>query len=152
MLQRAKVALPCNYLVDYDDIAGIDMDQSPADVAVFPIPFKCRVEYAGAAVTETCAGATTTPVVKFDLRPTAGSDTDRGDGDIANLVLGTTAAGKFMYDKAAIGTMLEPGQEVVVELTVQATGTGAAGHVRPALVVTPRDEMFANLSGATETT
>ena len=69
---------------------------------------------AGVVVTETCAGATTTPVVKFDRRPTAGSDTGRGDGDIANFVLGTTAAGKVLYDKAAVGTVLMPGDEVVV--------------------------------------
>jgi len=152
MLQQGKVALPCNYLVDYDDTEGIDMDQAPADAAVFVIPYKCRVEYAGAVVIETCGGDTTTPEVKFDKRPTAGSDTGRGDGDIGHLKLLTTAQGKLMYDVAARGEELEPGQEVVFEITVQATGTGAAGHVRPVLVVTPRDEMFANLSGMTETT
>lgn len=151
MLQQGKVALPCNYLIDYDDTEGIDMDQSPADVAVFPIPFKCTVEFAGFMVTEVCAGSTSTPVVKFDKRPTAGSDTARGDGDIAEIKLLTSAPGVFMYDEVGIKTVLEPGMEVVVELAVAAVGT-PTGHGRPVLVVHPRDEMWANLSNAVVTT
>jgi len=151
MLQQGTIALPCNYLVDYDDVEGIDMDQAAGDLAVFVIPCKCVVEYAAAVVTEVCAGTTSTPVVKFDKRPTAGSDTGRGDGDIGHLILGTSVAGKFVYDVAGRKTVLEPGQEVVLELITAAVGT-PTGHIRPVLVVTPRDEMFANLSGMTETT
>ena len=95
--------LPLDLFVGYDDAAGVDCDQAAADVGVFHVPFKCQVVRAQAVVTETCAGGTTTPIVKFDKRPTAGSDTGRGDGDIANLVLGTTAQGKVLYDEAAPG-------------------------------------------------
>lgn len=150
MLQQGKVALPCNYLVDFDDTEGIDMDQSPADVAVFPIPFKCTVAYAALMVTEVCAGSTSTPVVKFDKRPTAGSDTDRGDGDIAEIALLTSGAGAFMYDLAGIKTELEPGEEVVVQLEIASVGT-PTGHARPVLIVHPRDEMWDNLANAVET-
>ena len=146
------ISLPLDLFLDYDDTAGIDCDQTPADVGVFHVPFKCQVVRGQASVTETCAGATTTPVLKFDKRPTAGSDTSRGDGDIADLVLGTTAQGKTIYDEVAIGAVLEPGEEVVVEVAVQATGTGAAGHVRPELLVQQMPETKANMADMVVTT
>ncbi|MBC2712054.1 MAG: hypothetical protein HGJ94_14040 [Desulfosarcina sp.] len=145
------ISLPVKYDIDYDDTAGIDCDQSPADVASFVIPHKCEVVEAGALVTEACAGATTTPVVDFDLRPTGGSDTGRGAADIAHLVLATTAQGKVMYDLVGQGTILYPGQEVVVQLLTQATGTGAAGHIKPYLTVKYIPEIRANLTGLTLT-
>ncbi len=146
MLQQGIVSLPPYLIVDYDDGNGIDCDQSPADVAVFNIPFKCAVKLSGLLVTETCAGGTTTPAVKFDKRPTGGGDGSRGDGDIGDFALGTTAAGKLMIDRVAESQSLNPGEQVVVQLTVQATGVGAAGHVHPILVVEPLDEMPANLA------
>lgn len=143
------VALPLHLAVDYDDLAGIDMDQTAADMGSFIVPFKCEVFLAGLVVTETCAG-TTTPVVDFDKRPTAGSDTDRGAADIAHFVLSTTAAGKVMYDEVGKGTVLEPGQEVVVQLTT-AAATGPAGHVKPFLLVNYLPETFANMTDMVET-
>ena len=127
-----------------DAVAGIDIDQTAVDLAVFAIPFKCSVHEAGVLVTETCAG-TTPGVVDFDLRPTAGSDSSRGAADIAHLLMGTTAAGKVLYDKVAVGTILYPGQEVVVQLTTQPV-TGAAGHIRPYLLVKQIAETDANLT------
>lgn len=144
------IALPLHLFIDYDDAAGVDMDQSPADVGVFIVPFRCQIVLAGGVVTETCAGSSSTPVVKFDKRPTAGSDGSRGDGDVAVLNLSTTAAGKVIYDLDAIGDVLEPGEEVVVELTTQAVGS-AAGHLRPFLLVEYLPETLANLSDMTET-
>lgn len=146
------IALPYAYGVDFDDLAGIDCDQSAADMGHFIIPFRCEVVLAGLVVTETCSGGTTTPVVDFDLRPTAGDDTSRGAADIAHFVLGTTAAGKVLYDLAAIGTVLEPGQEVVCELNVAATGSPKTGHVRPFLLVKYRAETLANLTDMVATT
>jgi hypothetical protein len=146
------VALPCHLFIDYDDTAGIDCDQSPADVGRFVIPFRCQVLLAGVVVTETCAGGDATPQVDFDLRPTAGDDTSRGSADIAHFILGTTAAGKVMYDEAAVGTEMEPGEEVVVEVKVQAAGASAAGHVVPFLLVEYLPETKANLTDMTATT
>lgn len=146
------VALDLHLAIDFDDALGIDTDQSPADMGCFIIPSKCEVFRAEVTVTETCGGDTSTPVVKFDLRPTAGSDTERGDGDIAELKLLTTVAGKVMFDEVAKGTVLEPGMEVMVELTTQAVGTGAAGHVLPSLLVKYLPESKANLSDLVETT
>jgi len=145
------IALPCALYSGYADAQGIDMDGATGDKAFFQIPFRCQVVLAGVVVTEVCAGSSTTPVVKFDLRPTAGSDTDRGDGDIANLVLSTTAAGKVMYDEDAVGDVLEPGEEVVVELATAAVGGSPTGHVRPFLLVEYLPETLANLSDMVET-
>ena len=58
MLQNQKVALPCIKQIDYDDILGVDLDQTAADVARFVVPFACTVELAALLVTETCAGST----------------------------------------------------------------------------------------------
>ena len=137
------VALPCFLFIDYNDVAGVDTDQVAADVGRFVVPFKCQVILAALVVTEVCAG-TLTPVVAFDKRPTAGSDTDRGDGDIANFVMGTTAAGKVLYDLAAAGTVLTPGEEVIIEITVQPTDA-ASGHFVPYLLVEALPETKANL-------
>lgn len=151
MLSHQVIPLIPEYIVDYDDSAGIDCDQVAKDVAVFPIPFKCEVMLAGVAVTETCAGGTTTPVVDFDKRPTAGSDANRGAADIGHLVLSTTAAGKMMYDLVAAGIILYPGEEVVCQLATAATGASAAGHIRPILLVKFVPEEAANISDMVET-
>ncbi|MDD4339212.1 MAG: hypothetical protein PHV00_05980 [Syntrophales bacterium] len=143
------IALPYCWLVDYDDAAGVDLDQSAADVGYFMIPFRCQVVLAGLIITETCAGSTQGQV-DFDLRPTAGSDSDRGAADIAHFLMGTTAAGKVLYDEVAVGTVLEPGEEVVCEIKVQPV-TGPAGHFRPFLLVEYLPETLANLSDMTET-
>jgi hypothetical protein len=145
------IALPLHLAIDYDDPLGVDTDQSPADVGSFVIPFRCEVFLAGAVVTETCAGGSSTPVVDYDLRPTAGDETSRGAADIAHLVLSTTAAGKVLYDRVAKGTVLEPGQEVMVQLTTAATGGSKAGHVKPFLLVKQVPETLGNLSQMVET-
>ncbi|MBU2549026.1 MAG: hypothetical protein KKB20_11470 [Proteobacteria bacterium] len=148
------MALPF-FHADYDaagvSAEGIDLDQAAADVGKFLVPFKCQVIQAGLAVTETCGGATP-GVVKYDKRPTAGSDASRGDGDIAAFNMAATAAGKFLYDKAGLGTVLEPGEEVVVEIATQPTGGTPAGHFVPCLLVQALPEVAANLSNLVETT
>lgn len=144
------IALPLLIEKDYDDAAGVDMDQAAADVGSFIVPFRCEVFLAGAVVTEVCAGSTSTPVVDFDLRPTAGSEASRGAADIAHLVLATTAAGKVIYDRVAKGTVLEPGQEVIVQLVTAAVGT-PTGHIKPFLLVKQVPETIANLTGMVET-
>ena len=148
------IALPLHLAVDYDDLAGVDCDQVAKDVGVFKVTFRCEVYLAGVVVTEVCAGADTTPEVDFDKRPTAGSDTDRGAADIAHLVLSTTAAGQVMYDKVGERTVLEPGQEVVVELAVAATDAGGGaqtGHFLPFLLVEQIPETLVNLANLVET-
>lgn len=136
------VSLPCHLFIDYDDVLGVDTDQAAADVGRFVIPFNCQVVLAGLIVTEVCAG-TLTPVVDFDKRPTAGSDASRGAADIAHFVMGTTAVGKVLYDEAAVGTVLTPGEEVIVEIAVRPTDA-ATGHFVPFLLVEYLPETKAN--------
>lgn len=65
-------------------------------------------------------------VVKFDKRVTFASDTGRGDGDVAVVNLLTThLAGDVIY-KDQLNVRIDPGQEVVVEVTdASAAVTGA---------------------------
>jgi len=149
MLQQGIMSLPYNPLA-VGDAAGLDLDQAAGDFGYFIIPMKCEVILAGGVITEVCGGSAT-PEVDFDLRPTASSDTNRGAADIAHLVCLATAAGKVIYDKVARGTVLLPGQEVVVEIKVRPTGS-ATGHMRPFLLVKPLDETMANLTAMVETT
>lgn len=124
---------------------------STGDKVVFTVPFKCQLVHVGAVVTATCAGATTTPVVDFDLRPTAGSDTGRGSANLGHLVLSTTAGGKMMFDRAGAGTELNVGDEIVCECSTAATGTGAAGNIRPFVLVEYWPEELENMTDAVET-
>jgi hypothetical protein len=149
MLENYIIPLPVVKIVDYDDAVGIDLDQTAADVARILVPFKCEVVLAALIITETCAG-TTPGVVTMDKRPTAGSDASRGAADIASFAMGTTAAGKMLYDKVAKGTILYPGDEVVVEIATQPV-TGPAGHFEPVLLVKPLSETLANLTDMVET-
>lgn len=143
------MALPCHLFIDFDDVAGVDCDQVAKDVGRFIVPFKCQVVLAGLVITEVCAG-TATPVIDFDKRPTAGSDTDRGAADIAHFVCGTTAAGKLLYDEVAVGTILYPGEEVIIEIKTQPTGS-ATGHFVPFLLVEYIPETQVNLTDMVET-
>lgn len=149
MLLNVEIPLIPAYLVDYDDVLGIDIDQAAADVAVFVIPFKCEISMVGLAISEAMAG-TTPGQVDFDIRPTIGSDTLRTAATAGHLMTGTAAIGKLLYDIVGKGTVLYPGQEVVVQIAVRPL-TGATGHFRPVLVVKPIPEEFTNLTGMVET-
>lgn len=142
MLENYTIPLPVVKMIDYDDIAGVDLDQAAADVARILVPFKCEIVMAQLIITEVCAG-TTPGVVKMDRRPTAGDDTGRGNGDIGEFAMGTTAVGKVLYDEVAKGTVLNAGDEIVVEITTRPL-TGASGHFEPVLLVKPLSETKAN--------
>ena len=150
MLENYIIPLPVVKQIDFDDILGIDLDQVAADVAHILVPFKCEVVRAQLIITETCGGTTTPGVVKFDKRPTAGDAAARGDGDIAEFNMAATAAGNVLYDEVASGTILNAGDEVVVEITT-APVDAAAGHFEPVLLVKPMSESLANLADMVET-
>lgn len=124
------------------------------DYGGFTIPIKCEVQEAGAVVKTGFVGASIASAqLKFDKRVNAGSDTNRGDGDIAQLYFGTTGAsaqGACVYDLAGQGVMLEPGQEVVVENMYAGTNI-SAGAVWPYLLVKHMPEVRTNLTRMKET-
>ena len=124
---------------------------SATDIHIFTIPFRCRPLRVGFTITETVSGGVA-PIIKFDKRPTAGSDVSRGDGDVGTLTLGATgAAGKAYYEitdykddgtGSWVGTLNE-GDQVVVQVS---TASGANGTGIPWLIVEPDPERPANNS------
>lgn len=92
--------------------------QTAADKATLSMPFnKQKVKKAWIEVRGTDAGGAT---VKFDKRPTAGSDTGRGDGDIAVITIpASNQQGKRLYEIPATVIHLVAGEEVVAEVTAE---------------------------------
>ena len=99
---------------------GLIYSDSTGDKVIFSVPFKCEVVLVGVAVTGASTHATGF-VLKFDKRPTAGSNTGRGDGDIGVLskTASTNEQGKVLYERvgSTAPVMLDEGDEVVAELT-----------------------------------
>lgn len=92
-----------------------------------------------------CTG--TNGVVKFDKRPTLGSDTSRGDGDVGTINLADPTAGKLT--KAFITPQdFDPGEEIVPQVTT-ATTAGDGHHV---IFYRERHEQDANLSNVVTST
>ncbi len=72
-------------------------------------------------------------VVKADFRPTAGSDSGRGDGDVGDITLSTDedvalGAGLFTDEVSGAGNkspfLVDPGEQVVWQVTDAADTTG----------------------------
>lgn len=85
----------------------------------------------GIIVTTVIVDAAGGLVLKADIRPTAGSDTSRGDGDAGVMTLTSAqankAAGKVQRSRPASPAIVYPGQQVIVELTTAAdSGAGIA--------------------------
>ena len=124
---------------------GIDMDQAVADFVVFQVgPVPQELQMVGGTITESVAGTTSKGQFKFDIRPTAGSDVSRGDGDAGSLDCTGATAGQVLYDDTYAGLVLNPGEEVVCQMTTRSEGT-AAGHIRPFVMTRPLDEEPANI-------
>jgi hypothetical protein len=125
----------------YQGTAGIATN-STGDKWIFTIPFKCEVTRVACVVEGTSANATAA-VIKFDKRPTAGSDTGRGDGDVG--VLSKTASvsqqGKMLYEDPTSRVTLDEGDQVVVEVT---TADGAANAMCPILYIREVPEVAGN--------
>lgn len=81
--------------------------------------------------------------VKVDKRPTSGSDTSRGDGDVAQIDYTTDEdQGEVVYIDG-IDIKVSPGEEVVFEVS-DATPTAGAAHL--ILYVEPSWEIPGNNS------
>jgi hypothetical protein len=88
-------------------------------------------------------------VVKVDKRPTFGSDTSRGDGDVATINLATTHTGGKVVYSDGLDVDINPGEEVVFEVT-DVTGAGDVADL--ILLVEPRWEVPGNIAAMVATT
>lgn len=115
---------------------------STGDKLVMTIPYKCIVERVFAVVEEASTHATGF-VIKFDNRPTAGSDTGRGDGDVGALTktVSVSQQGKMLYEEPSSTITLNEGEQVVAEVT---TANGDACTAVVGIVVRPMAERPAN--------
>lgn len=78
----------------------------------------------------TAFSSTDDTVVKFDKRPTAGADTGRGDGDVAEMNIPTgTPAGKLWYVPLDPPVEINAGEQVVAEVTAAASSAGSGIYV-----------------------
>jgi len=121
---------------------------SAADVGSWAPGYMPHIVRAAAVVFTT--GVDATGQLKLDKRPTAGSNTGRGDGDVATLNYTTTtgAQGAVVY-KNELNVEILPGEEVVAEIS-DATPTAGVGHV--ILYIEPRWEVPGNNTDMTATT
>lgn len=82
-------------------------------------------------------------VLKFDKRPTFGSDAGRGDGDVGVLNFATAQVGGNVVYKLVTPIKISPGQEVVAEVT---DATGAADTADIVLLLSPSPEVPGNIA------
>jgi hypothetical protein len=77
--------------------------------------------------------------VRVDKRVTFMSDTGRGDGDIAILVVPSAlAAGKVLYKRCSPPVVMEPGTQAVVQVT-DVTGAGDLADIVFLVEVVPEE-------------
>ena len=96
---------------------------STADVLNYTAPFKCKIREIQAHVTGTEATAC---VIKFDKQPTAGSATGRGDGDLGSITFAASnLQGTVLVDKPATRLTLEPGEQMVAQVTTASSADKA---------------------------
>lgn len=121
---------------------------SAADVGDWAPGYVPMIIRAVALVFTTAANAT--GALKVDKRPTAGSDTARGDGDVATINYTTTtgAQGKVVY-KDGLSIKVSPGEEVVFQIT---DATPTAGNAHLILFVEPSWEQPGNNTDMAATT
>lgn len=87
-----------------------------ADKVTFTIADDVEIVEIGLIIAGADAGGAT---VKFDKRPTAGSDTSRGDGDIGEITIpAADSLGKVLYEKVSDTTVLR-GEQIVVQVTAE---------------------------------
>lgn len=109
----------------YASVSGLVALDATGDVHVFTPDTPVEIQRVGVIVGATMADGAT---VKVDKRPTANSDTGRGDGDVSVMTIPVTAPGKGVYRDLASRVKLLPGQQAVVEVT-EASGATGDGYV-----------------------
>lgn len=110
---------------------------STADIATFPIFKKYRVHMVAAVVNGSSDHATAFTIA-FDKRPTAGSDTSRGDADCGQVskTASTSQQGKMLYDFPSSVVTVDEGDQIIAQVTV-ANGEACAVDVGVVLEYIP---------------
>lgn len=142
------IALPGYRLGEDQSDLGQDFvlgsDSAGDYVWAFPVPFKCEVRRLLINVTEVVAADQTAPAFKFWKNGTGGTLLD------TIVIPDETAAGKCMYVDIT-SVQLEPGDEILVELDVDATDTGTeSGHGWAMVEIDYYPETVGNLSNMVE--
>ena len=127
--------------------AQVDLNAA-ADKATFIMPmFRTILYQVGVLCTTADAGGAT---VKFDRRILAGSDTGRGDGDAGVVVIpAADRSGKFLIDTAFRGLAIQPGDQIVMEVTAEGVSANAFAFGAVWLQYDP--EVVGNLGDVIET-
>lgn len=100
-------------------VSSVDALDATGDAAdTFKVTVPITVVAVGVIATVACTG--TNAVVKFDKRPTAGSDTGRGDGDVGVVTLPDPVAGAVTKNNITPQDF-DPGDEIVPQVTTAAT-------------------------------
>lgn len=124
----------------YEVLMATDADlSSQADVADWAPGYVPHIIRAVSLVITNDIGSSA--VVKFDKRPTSGSDSSRGDGDVATVNLDTSDDQGNAVFVDGLDVEIKPGEEVVAEVTSAASASDTAHIV---LYVEPRWEQPAN--------
>lgn len=102
-----------------------------ADKLTFTPIVPCEIVEFGVIIT-TVVVASASTVFKLDKRPTAGSDTGRGDGDLGTGTFVSTlvkTAGSVWRSRPTNPGVLLPGQQAILELTTGATSGAGIGFI-----------------------
>lgn len=105
-----------------EQINGLDLNASPADLGLFLVPAKFELLQVGVHPRADVAGA---PRVKFDVQlANLGA---RGDGDAGDVTCTANTGGQITYDEAG-RQIIDAGSQIVVQL-ITAAGGALTGDV-----------------------
>lgn len=110
------------------EIATIADLSSTGDKVTFTPAFPSEIVEFGVIITTALVG--TGLVLKVDKRPTAGSDTGRGDGDLGTCTPGVAAAaGAVIRSRPNNPGLVNPGQQAILELTTGGSSGAGIGFI-----------------------
>ena len=133
----------------YENLVALSSAQfdinSATDKATLTIPFKCRVYRAQVISASAATGGAS---IHFESYVT--SSTVRGAADIADITLpASSVLGLAYFDNVARGTILDVGQQVIVQVVSE--GSGGSTYAYAQLIVDYIPEVEGNQAKMVET-